>query len=586
MKMKKTLSLFLLAAMVLGLLSGCTAQTATDTLPTAPVATENPVSTAEPANSGAVEVHNVDELLAALSSDTVIHLNKGVYNLMEAKNYGKGGSAAYYWGPIMSDSYELVLTSVSNLTIYGEGEIVTVPRDPAVLRMRDCYRVSFDGITFGHTVTAEACQGPVVHLEDCREISFAHCRLFGCGTTGIWAYESRDLKLEDCDIYHCSQSAIDVMNTSGLLMQDCRIYEIGTEDDYGAWAVFGLFDTKGVTIRDCQVSDCRATYLYHGWNVNTVSVTGLKVTGSHVDSMFEYTGSEIVLDVQPENNVIGQWFGSPWASGTEYLNYLICLNGEKWYEEDLDAAWGEQLASAGLGTVYVEKQEADYSGTTEVHVSTADELLKAIAPDTTIYIDCERLDLTEASDYGESALEEWPESTIGDYENSYYRWVNVYDGYELEIGNVTNLHLVGAGDGTEIVTQPRYADVLSFMGCGNVSLQGLTLGHSPEPGECSGGVLYLRDSSNILVDCCNLYGCGIIGIQGMRVKNLNVQNTCIYECSWGAVNLTSSDMVNFMDCEVWSVPSPQVMLYDTENFTWNGRLYDSRSDFDPENGWG
>ena len=67
----------------------------------------------------------------------------------------------------------------------------------------------------------------------------------------------------------------------------------------------------------------------------------------------------------------------------------------------------------------------------------------------------------------------------------YYRWVECYDGWELQISWVEGLHIRAEGEdpaATVLVTSPRYANVLSFQSCKDVSLEGFTLGHTQAPG--------------------------------------------------------------------------------------------------------
>ena len=70
---------------------------------------------------------------------------------------------------------------------------------------------------------------------------------------------------------------------------------------------------------------------------------------------------------------------------------------------------------------------------TTVHVSTVDELLAAIAPDTEIILDAEFYDLSTATGYGETG-------------STYYRWEEVFDGVQLTIQDVNNLTIRAEGD--------------------------------------------------------------------------------------------------------------------------------------------
>lgn len=170
---------------------------------------------------------------------------------------------------------------------------------------------------------------------------------------------------------------------------------------------------------------------------------------------------------------------------------------------------------------------------TQVTVTNADEFLAAIAPDTEILLDAPLIDLSLAEGYGET-------------DGEYYYWHEEYDGPGLYIKNVSNLTIRGAGenhDANVISSDPRYAYVLTFENCSGIYTVGFTAGHSKQPGSCAGGVLAFRNSQDILVEDCGLFGCGTIGVQGDSSKNLQVFRCDIYECSVGGVELYNCDDV-------------------------------------------
>ena len=174
-----------------------------------------------------------------------------------------------------------------------------------------------------------------------------------------------------------------------------------------------------------------------------------------------------------------------------------------------------------------------------VSVSTLDELFAAIAPGATIELSEGIFTLTQ------------PESA-GDV-SDYCRWVDLYDGYELEIHDADGLTIRGAGtERTTISALPRYANVLTFRNCSGLTVADLSAGHTEEPGVCSGGVLYLTDCRNATVSGCGLYGCGTVGVQAQSCSGLTVQGTSIYDCSYNAVSTWGCSVVHVYDCDVYS----------------------------------
>ena len=200
-----------------------------------------------------------------------------------------------------------------------------------------------------------------------------------------------------------------------------------------------------------------------------------------------------------------------------------------------------------------------------VTVTTADEFLAAVAPNTEIIVDAELIDWSTANGYG---------TTNGEY----YRWEDPFDGPELIITGVSNLTIRGAGEdhtANVLSAVPRYAYVVMFENCSNIHVKGLTVGHTEEPGSCRGGVLGFRNSQDILVEDCGLYGCGTIGVMGESSKNMQIVNNDIYECSVAGVEFTNCDDVNVDGCTIRDIgteeyPGRDFRVYSCGSITCNG----------------
>lgn len=204
---------------------------------------------------------------------------------------------------------------------------------------------------------------------------------------------------------------------------------------------------------------------------------------------------------------------------------------------------------------------------TTVYVSTVDEFLNAIAPDTEIVVDVSLLDLSQASGYGKSGGE-------------YYRWDDPYDGPELILQNLSNFTIRGSGQertDTAISAVPRYADVLTFENCANIYVANITVGHTQEPGYCAGGVLHYINSQSILVENCDLYGCGTMGVNGDNSQDVQVYGCYIHDCSISGVEFSycrnvrvdSTEFANLgEDDETYHAPI--FRIYDSENITRDG----------------
>ena len=173
---------------------------------------------------------------------------------------------------------------------------------------------------------------------------------------------------------------------------------------------------------------------------------------------------------------------------------------------------------------------------TVIDVSTVDELLAAIGPDRLIRLADGEYNLTKASTYGQAV------------QNDYWYWESDYDGSQLKLFGIRNLVLQGRSAAhCSIVTEPRYANVLSFSGCENLNLTGLHIGHTVEQGYCSGGVLDFDNCSQIAVSACDLYGCGTLGISASDCRNLIAVRTTIRDCTYGGIEAHSCKNIRFLD---------------------------------------
>ena len=206
---------------------------------------------------------------------------------------------------------------------------------------------------------------------------------------------------------------------------------------------------------------------------------------------------------------------------------------------------------------------------TQVHVSTVDEFLAALAPDTEIILDAEFYNLSDATGDGK---------TNGEY----YRWQEVFDGVQLTIHDLSNLTIRAEGDDVKehtVSATPRYAHVLNFENCSNIMVEGFTAGHTIEPGSCCGGVIGFYNCENTLVNNCGLYGCGVVGVWAENSQSIQVTNCDIYECSWGGIYMVTCRDVTFNGNTIrdlgeefmgtWNDGTP-FMLHDTKNITING----------------
>ena len=195
---------------------------------------------------------------------------------------------------------------------------------------------------------------------------------------------------------------------------------------------------------------------------------------------------------------------------------------------------GKTLTEELLDEMYGTLPQAPAQPQLQIRVATVDEFIAAIGSNREIILEPGTYNLQAATGHG-----------VG-YNDSYF-WSDTYvDGYELMIRNVDNMTIRGGGnDRTEVVieAEPRYANVLSFTACSNITVANITAGHTKEQGGCTGGVLFYKDCDYILTESCGLFGCGTMGVYAETSSNVAVQNCDIYECSEGGVELRNCNTI-------------------------------------------
>ena len=508
-----------------------------------------------PAVSGdtnAVRVSDVDELLSAIAPNTEIILEPGTYNLCKAKTYGKTSTSEYYTWEGNFDGAELVIRNVDNLHIRGSGRLsTTIETDPRwvnVLRAQNCTNLTMDGFTAGHTRDRGECSGGVVYLEGCNDVSMNDLGLFGCGVVGLTTELCADVTLTNSEIYECSSSAVNLSTTNNVALSGCRVYDIGLEE-FGGYTFFEIYNCQKVTVDNCELSGSTLNSFLVSSGTEAILRNNLFVGNRVRNNAFTLNGQNIVLDSNKfDGNTIRSWYDSFGNVATD--------------------AQGQLLTEATLNTMYPAEPKQATQPQLEIHVANVDELIAAIGPNTKIILDSEWYELSEATGYGTSS-------------GSYYYWEDMFDGPGLVIRDVDNMTIASADGNVKkhtISAVPRYADVLAFKACSNVTLSGFTAGHTIEPGSCIGGVIEFRDCDNMTVDNCGLYGCGILGVYAEYSKNIQVLNSDIYECSLGGIEMRDTDQITVSGNTFRDLGGDDTSFIGCTNINLDGQLLNPQTE--------
>ena len=495
-------------------------------------------------------VSTVDEFLAAIGNNRVISLEEGVYDLSLAKSYGSGSGEHWYWQESY-DGYELVISGAKGLRICGDvekTEILTQPRYADVISFENCIGITVQKLTLGHSPEPGVCAGGVLFLDTCTDVKVEDSYLFGCGIIGLQANNCKNIFLSDSHIYDCSQNALQIYACNDVRLENCKIHNNGS-NYYGG--LFQVDNSRGFAIVNCDIYENEATCLISSGYSQQLSFLGCGIRDNYFsESLFNAQGySPVVHACHFNANGEAVMFAD--------LPALDAEGNEHTRDSIEDMQREECLYEGPIEAAPVELEEAlNEEGLREVSVETVDEFLAAIGSNTVIKLKGSTFDLSQASDYGA-------------YGTDFYYWRDVFDGPGLVINGVKNLSIIAEQDCT-IAAIPRYADVLSFINCENITLSGFTAGHTEEPGECAGGVLSFENCWDIDIDGCHLFGCGILGINAYYCSDIDVKNTEIYECSQGAIALYTVMDASFENMDIHDCMTPEISLHDCMDIYFEG----------------
>lgn len=497
-----------------------------------------------------ITVSNIDEFLAALGSNREIRLAPGTYNLQDASNYGQQSDSRYYEWEVAYDGYTLVLKDLRDLTIVGSGTeqtlIETLPRSAAVLSLSYCGNIAIRDMTIGHVETADYCEGPVIDLRYSSRIVLEGLGLYGCGTTGVEAWDSERVTINNCHIYDCSVFGVYLANCDSVSITNCAIDRIGGINGSGM-NVLNVDNCSDVIMDNCTVSDCVVEYLITSWSEpDSLTLKNTAFRNNYVvDCGFNL---DVYTKITLDNCTFGGNTVMRWYNGEVGA---VDTNGTPITGDDLDK----------LNVSYVETPTEEDAPWQEITVSNIDEFLAALGPNRTIQLAPGTYNLCDASSYGKQTG------------SLYYIWEDTYDGYELQLNGMPNLTIIGCGaDQTVIETLPRSAAVLQIKNCRDLTIQSLTMGHVEMADYCEGPVLWLRSCGNVNLEGLGLYGCGTEGVYAVRCGDLVINNCHIYDCSTGGVSLDDCDNVSITNSTFDRLGKEDSSALDVLDSCWSGTV--------------
>lgn len=171
--------------------------------------------------------------------------------------------------------------------------------------------------------------------------------------------------------------------------------------------------------------------------------------------------------------------------------------------------------------------------TLKLEISTVDQLVDAVGPNRVIRLAPGDYNLSKVRAGSHEFMSIEPE----------------FDGPQLVFHSLKNVELFCDGpEPAHLYVEPRYAFALYLSRCEGVRLRNLRFGHSPDPGECIGGVVRIGQSKNIDLNECDLYGCGTVGLLLEHVESVVVSNSLIRDCNHAFVDIAASRDVMLHHC--------------------------------------
>lgn len=169
---------------------------------------------------GLISVSGTNDLISNLKPNNRIYLNNGYYGILDFEEVTE-----YVRREDVFDGQEVVIDGLSNVTIIGDNSVVLArARYANVISFVNCTNIKLENITLGHTPQKAYCTGNVLCFYNCENIELVNLQLFGCGTYGIMATDSKNILVSGSKIFECTYGGIYVSSTE-ITVENSMIYD-------------------------------------------------------------------------------------------------------------------------------------------------------------------------------------------------------------------------------------------------------------------------------------------------------------------------------------------------------------------------
>lgn len=212
------------------------------------------------------------------------------------------------------------------------------------------------------------------------------------------------------------------------------------------------------------------------------------------------------------------------------------------------------------------------AGPKQIRVNTPEEFLNALGDNREIIVCAEEgLLLTpalrEMIDAGK--IKEFDTVTRARQVGIFYE--EEFDGPTIVVSGLKNITIRSdSKERRSVEVTPRYAYILNFISCENLTFTNVLWGHT-KGGYCTNGVLGFDDCKNITITNCGLFGCGTEGIVARKCQNLKMTDSEIFECTYSIMHLYGCENFTFQNCFFYKNKEYDLIGVDSncENIVFN-----------------